>query len=76
MTFADDDDDDGDVYRLTATLANGETLLIVQDATRPMAERVAHFLSRRTAFHDLRIEPEVSGVANWELSAPISALPR
>jgi hypothetical protein len=40
MTFADDDD--VDKYRLTGTLATGETVRILQNATRQMAEHVAH----------------------------------
>ena len=57
MTFAINDDF-LDVHRLTGTLADGKTIIILRNATREMTERLARVLSRGTAFHDLRIEPD------------------
>jgi hypothetical protein len=75
MTFANDDDD-VDVYRLTGTLASGETVMLLRNATRQMAEQVALYLSRRTAFHDLRVELDIPEIAIRESLAPILAIPR
>jgi len=62
MTLADDDHRGG--YRLTGTLPDGKQVILLQQAPREMTEYVAKLLSRRMAFHDLRIDPDVGDSPN------------